>query len=67
MLMSPSDRPAVLRYEANGFRVLAPGNHVKCAVTGEAVSLEVLRYWSVTRQEAYVSCGVATRRLLGEA
>lgn len=66
MLMSSSERIATLHYEPNGFRVIAPGTHVKCAVTGEPVQLEVLRYWSVVHQEAYASCDVATRRLLGE-
>lgn len=65
--MSSSERIATLRYEPNGFRVLSPGTHVRCAVTGEAVLLEVLRYWSVARQEAYASCAVATDRLTGKA
>ncbi|HMO68283.1 MAG TPA: DUF2093 domain-containing protein, partial [Novosphingobium sp.] len=42
-----------------------PGTHVRCAVTGESVALEALRYWSVEHQEAYASCAVATRRLTG--
>lgn len=67
MLMNSSDRAAVLRYEANGFRVISPGKHVACAVTGEAIALEALRYWSVVRQEAYSSPETATRRLLGQA
>ena len=66
MLMSPADRPAVLRYEANGFRLMAPGTYVLCAVSGERVPLEQLRYWSVERQEAYASPQLATRRLLGQ-
>lgn len=66
MLMNSSDRPATLRYEHNGFRVLSPGRHVICAVSGAAIELEVLRYWSVTRQEAYASPELATRRLLGQ-
>jgi len=66
MLMSSSERIATLRYEPNGFRVIAPGTHVKCAVTGEPVLLEMLRYWSVVHQEAYASCDVATGRLLGK-
>jgi hypothetical protein len=33
-------------------------------VTGEAIPLEALRYWSVERQEAYASPEVATRRHL---
>ena len=66
MLMSSSDRPAMLFYQANGFRVLSPGTHVLCAVTGAEVPLEALRYWSVERQEAYTSAEVATRRLLAQ-
>lgn len=66
MLMSSSDRPATLHYDHNGFRVLVPGYHVVCAVSGEAIPLDVLRYWSVTRQEAYASPELATRRLLGQ-
>lgn len=64
--MSSSERLAVLRYEPNGFRVIAPGTHVKCAVTGDPIPLETLRYWSVERQEAYASCAVATKRLSGQ-
>ncbi|MFZ5743791.1 MAG: DUF2093 domain-containing protein [Pseudomonadota bacterium] len=65
MLMSSSDRPATLFYQANGFRVLTPGKHVVCAATGEVITLEALRYWSVERQEAYASPEIATRHLLG--
>ncbi|MGL4313234.1 MAG: DUF2093 domain-containing protein [Sphingomonas sp.] len=65
MLMSHNDRPARLHYLANGFRVLAPGDHVLCAVTGERIALEELRYWSVRRQEAYASPEIATRAITG--
>lgn len=67
MLMNSADRAATLRYDHNGFRVVSAGNHVLCAVTGERVMLEELRYWSVDRQEAYASCEAATRRLTGLA
>jgi hypothetical protein len=67
MLMSSNERPAVLRYEQNGFRVLSAGSFVLCAVSGERIPLETLRYWNEERQEAYASADVATRRLLGEA
>ncbi len=66
MLMNTSDRPAALFYQPNGFRVLSPGNHVVCAVSGEPIALEALRYWSVERQEAYAGAEIATRRLLGQ-
>jgi len=67
MLMSPRDRPARLHYQPNGFRVLSPGDHVICAVSGERIPLDLLRYWSVARQEAYATAEFATRRALAEA
>lgn len=63
MLMSPSGRTARLHYMANGFRVLSSGDHVLCALTGEAISVDDLRYWSVARQEAYASAAIATQAL----
>jgi hypothetical protein len=67
MLMSSNDRPATLHYGPNGFRVITPGSHVLCAVTGEKIPLETLRYWSAERQEPYASAEIATRRLMGQA
>ena len=54
MLMSKG-RLAKLHYMDGTFRMLAPGDHVVCAVTGVPIPLEQLRYWSVARQEAYVN------------
>jgi hypothetical protein len=65
MLMNSADRTAVLRYEPSGFRMVSPGSHVVCAVTGEKIALDVLRYWSVERQEPYASAEIATKRILG--
>lgn len=67
MLMSSSDEGAKLHYGPNGFRVLKPGQHVFCAVTGEPIPLEELRYWSAEHQEAYATAEAATKRLTGEA
>ncbi len=66
MLMNSPERAAVLRYEPNGFTMLIRGDHVICAVSGEAIALESLRYWSVERQEAYATPEFATKRLLGQ-
>jgi hypothetical protein len=63
MLMSSGQNAATLLYGPNGFRVIRPGHFVLCAVTGEAIPLEELRYWSVDLQEAYASAEIATRRL----
>lgn len=65
MLMSQG-RAARLHYLPNGFRVLANGDHVLCAVSGERIPLDELRYWSVDRQEAYASPEIATRALTGQ-
>lgn len=63
MLMSNTNRAARLHYMANGFRVLSAGDHVLCAVSGNRIALDDLRYWSVARQEAYASADIATRAL----
>jgi hypothetical protein len=55
MLMSNTGRAARLHYMAGTFRVLSPGDHVICAVTGAAIPIEQLKYWNVERQEAYAS------------
>ena len=66
MLMSSSDKSAKLYYGPSTFRVLRPGQHVFCAVSGEVIPLEELRYWSAEHQEAYATAEIATKRLLGE-
>ncbi len=63
--MSSASRAARLIYMPNGFRMVAQGDHVVCAVTGEKVPLEELRYWSVDQQEAYASCAAAVRAITG--
>lgn len=60
MLMSQGGRAARLRYGPNGFRILSPGDHVVCAVSGERIPLDHLRYWSVERQEPYATAEIAT-------
>jgi hypothetical protein len=57
---------AVVEYLDSNMRVIRPGSYVRCAVTGEAIPLENLRYWSVPRQEAYISPEAVLERLRGE-
>lgn len=64
MLMSQGSRPAKLHYMANNFRMLASGDHVLCAVSGERIPLDNLRYWSVDRQEAYATAEISTKAAL---
>ena len=61
MLMSNKGREARLHYMPGTFRILAPGDHVRCALTGQPIALEDLRYWSVARQEAYASAELSVQ------
>ncbi len=59
-------RPATeaeVRYLDGDFRVVKPGSYVLCAVTGAAIPIEELRYWSAERQEAYCGPDAAMKRL----
>jgi hypothetical protein len=46
---------AKVEYLDGDFRVLSPGSYVRCAITGEHIALDELKYWSVDRQEAYAT------------
>ena len=63
----PSAEPieAQLQYLDGDFRVIKPGLYVLCGVTGAAMSLDELRYWSVELQEAYASPEAVMARLAG--
>jgi hypothetical protein len=53
---------AKIRYLDGEFQVLKNGAFVRCAVTGEPIRLEDLRYWSVAYQEAYLNAEISLRR-----
>ena len=55
---------ARLRYGDGDFEVLKAGAYVRCAMSGEAIPLDMLRYWSVSRQEPYASAALSLRREL---
>ena len=63
MLMHGSGREARVHYLAGTFRLLSDGDHVRCAVTGAKIPLDVLRYWSVARQEAYATAAAASEAM----
>ena len=48
-------REAKIRYLDADFQVVREGDHVRCAVTGDPIRINNLRYWSVDRQEPYKS------------
>jgi hypothetical protein len=58
----PMAGEAEVRYLDGDFRVIRPGAFVRCAVTGVAIPLEELKYWSVELQEAYSTPEVVLQR-----
>ena len=52
-------REAKIRYLDGDFQILMPGSHITCAVTGETVPIDELRYWSVARQEGYLDASAS--------
>jgi hypothetical protein len=52
---SPINGEAEVKYLDGDFRIVRPGAYVRCAVTGQAIPLEELKYWSVDLQESYAS------------
>jgi hypothetical protein len=58
----PMPGEAEVKFLDGDFRVVRPGAFVRCAVTGVAIPLEELRYWSVDLQEAYASPEAVLRR-----
>jgi hypothetical protein len=52
---SPINGEAEVKYLDGDFRVVRPGAYVRCAMTGEAIPLEELKYWSVDLQEPYAA------------
>jgi hypothetical protein len=55
----PGGRQASIRYLDGDFQVTSPGAFVRCAVTGESIPLDELKYWSVARQEPYVDASAS--------
>jgi hypothetical protein len=54
---------AEVDYLDGDFRVRRPGAFVRCAVTGQPIPLEELRYWNVDLQEPYSSPEAKLERL----
>lgn len=55
---------AKIHYSTPDFTVIEAGDHVLCAVTGQQILLDNLKYWSVERQEAYFDGVVMMKREL---
>jgi len=59
----PSDAgEAKVEFLDGDIRIVRPGAFVRCAVTGQPIPLDELRYWSVDRQEAYAAPAASMTR-----
>ena len=62
-MTDPDAGPATVHFADGEFAVLKRGRFVTCAVSGKPIPLEILRYWSAERQEAYAGPGEVLQRL----
>lgn len=60
----PGGKEARIRYLDGDFQVLTPGAFVRCAVSGETIAIDELKYWSVARQEPYATAEISLQREL---
>ncbi len=63
--MNPPPHPRVeakLIFGTPDFEIVKGGDHVRCAVSGVPIPLDMLNYWSVELQEAYASGALMTQR-----
>ncbi|MBY0567810.1 MAG: DUF2093 domain-containing protein [Hyphomonadaceae bacterium] len=58
----PGGPEAKVHYGDNEIEILKQGLYVRCAVSGEKIALDDLRYWNVDLQEAYRGPAEATQR-----
>lgn len=67
--MNLFERPEKLGLEARldyldgDYRVVRHGGFVRCAVTGQPIPLDELKYWSVALQEAYATPEASLKRV----
>lgn len=60
----PGVTEARIKYLDADYQIISHGQFVRCAVTGNPIKLDELRYWCVDRQEAYTSAHEAVQRKL---
>lgn len=54
---------ARLRFSDGEYKIISNGDFVRCAVTGEPIQLQDLRYWNVELQEAYSTAAISMQRV----
>lgn len=64
--MPPPNTEAKVKYLDSDIQIIRPGTFVRCGVTGAAILLDDLKYWSAERQEAYANPEAVLKRLRQE-
>ncbi|MEE9590690.1 MAG: DUF2093 domain-containing protein [Hyphomicrobiaceae bacterium] len=55
---------AKVKYLDGEYQVLLPGDYVQCAVSGQKIPLDELRYWNAELQEPYANAEISLSRHL---
>ncbi|WP_455475071.1 DUF2093 domain-containing protein [Bartonella sp. B30(2025)] len=63
-MFSNNDREAKIHYSNSEYKILKYGTYTLCAVTGQKIPINDLKYWSPLRQEAYANCEISYHREL---
>ncbi|WP_375680393.1 MULTISPECIES: DUF2093 domain-containing protein [unclassified Bartonella] len=58
------EREAKIHYSNNGYDIIEYGTYTICAVSGQKILIDDLKYWNHHRQEAYASCEISYQREL---
>lgn len=50
---------AKVKYTNCDFQIVVPGDYVICAITGDTIPINDLKYWNHERQEPYIDAYAA--------
>ncbi|MBB4076558.1 hypothetical protein GGR08_000858 [Bartonella fuyuanensis] len=63
-MFSNGEHEAKIHYFNNRYDIVEYGTYTICAVSGQKIPLDNLKYWNHHRQEAYASCEISYHREL---
>ncbi|WP_019219888.1 DUF2093 domain-containing protein [Bartonella florencae] len=63
-MFSSDEREAKIHYTNNGYKIVEYGTYTLCAISGQKIPIDDLKYWNHHRQEAYASCEISYHREL---
>ncbi|KEG21102.1 DUF2093 domain-containing protein [Bartonella bacilliformis] len=63
-MFSSDEREAIIHYSSGGYEIVKYGTYTLCAVSGQKIPIDDLKYWNHERQEAYACCEFSYQREL---